>query len=320
MPGLTIASATVTVLVLLGGWFLAASPAQARVRVQAPGNVTLQLFPVPLRLAAGGSADLLAVVNNGSSDKLTDLDVGAMGPDLTVIKTESGAATVPAGEGSTFRLTVSSKGPGVLPQQLIVFAHYRAAGGAHTATVAAVDVQRQPVDGVDRYASLDVVSGLGRLDDDHSGNVYLVVHNLTSAPLQIAEIQQSAPDVVRFTRQAVDAACPAPAKTPNPDPVNCSVPARGVLLIPYRVSAHGADTDGSGLLVFSVHVQVAGQSGSDLALVGSQQVTVGRNALITLTLSDLLILVAVAAVLVIGVAAAFLRHRPRVASRARVDQ
>ena len=161
-------------------------------------DVQLQLTPNPVQLAAGDSAQVIAILRNNSGAALRDLEVH-WSSDLAikVDPQSSMPQEVKSKSALAWPIKISQSVPGRNVGAIQFWVSYSTSEKEGTIPgVAAASMQVQeltPLD-IDKLVTVKLESAVDELDEHHAAQLYLVVTNSSAVPVTVTRIVPYGPD------------------------------------------------------------------------------------------------------------------------------
>ncbi len=166
-------------------------------------GVQVELTPNTIQLAAGDSANVLAIIRNDSPYAIEDLQIRYVS-DLSLTVTPQTLASQVVKPGGVLawpvevKQSVPGRSVGALYFWLGYSTHSDKEGAIQGVTVATLQVQERPPLAIDKQVTLKLESAVDELDENRSARLYMVVTNMAAVPVTVKKIETYAPDFLRM--------------------------------------------------------------------------------------------------------------------------
>lgn len=227
--------------------------------------ITVELQPSSLAFAADGKPlTVLVVVRNGTSDHISDVRLTSFpDPDIRVDAVPP-IATLAPGSDDTWSVPVSTGGVAVDGRVVLRIDYVSQSGNAAPVkkiAVVTLPVKTQERTPVAQIADVEIKTTLESLDQQHPGQLYLVVTNKSGGPVDMLPIEAQGPSFIHIDT--------TPRVTLTP---------REVRAMPIGVQAKDIVQPGKQVIVIPVRLEwrIAGRPEPEHAtIVATREVTVG---------------------------------------------
>jgi len=244
---------------------------QSRPAAAAAPTLAIEAAPAPLAVPASGTTPLLLTLSNGGTAAVQSIMVSADGGlGLAAAITQPGSTSLNPGASTVWRLDVTRKPSGALPDRVLVRIGYTGSAGPEEVATS-VAATSATAESSDTLAKVVVHSGLKTVDDFRGGDVNLVVSNAATAAIVVDSINPQTPEHVKADRKAGTSGCTqAPKETP------CRIDVSQSATFTYHVHAKNVTKTGDDVVLFRLRVKSAdGAAGSATDIVASYPITVG---------------------------------------------
>lgn len=237
-------------------------------------DIQLEIKPLKILLAQEEPSDVLIIARNTSSSLISNLQLKWLSDTDVAIRNNlpNDASIQPNGTLAwSVRLTQDTKKR--TDGSIFFMLHYDKKGttgikGSFGVALATLEVQSRPPDAVNKMAEVVIESALDEIQEQRSGDIYLVVKNISNVPITLAQIKGDKPDFITLDIPSIN------AKGLSIDPQKAEVlkipvkvgdkahpsKQRIVFTAPFSWIKSGQAGSGSLIVPYTVNVNILGES------------------------------------------------------------
>lgn len=184
--------------VVTGGCALVLALATAPSVSAADGEVSLQILPKEVRVAAGSDAQVVVVVDNPTKRGLKGLSISGVVPSTVTLEPAiQGPLDVPAGASKAVTFTVSRSDSGTLPATVLLKADYEQStpdGLVPRVAIGEFQVSGQAAESTADVGKVTIHAPAAAVDEFRDQQVLVAVTNTSTSPIRLSGVTPEAPD------------------------------------------------------------------------------------------------------------------------------